>query len=205
LERCDLQPSELLVLSFTRAVVRELRRRDREHQTPSRILPETFDSFASRLLRECSPDDRWQQAGFRRQDRRRQRVLESGAAGDLLGRVRHVLVDETQDLVGVRSDFIRALLTAPRRRLDGLRRPGAGIYDHQSPAEAIQGYWPGSADVAETVLRLDKDLPSCRRSRARDPRTAQHDSSKIPCGRPTRWDVYYARRHWARWATWRCS
>src|SRR5262249_55439709 len=38
---------DLLVLSFTRAVVAELRKRDRSSSKPSRVRPETFDAFAS--------------------------------------------------------------------------------------------------------------------------------------------------------------
>src|SRR4051794_5920905 len=54
IEHDDIAPgSELLVLSFTRAVVRELKLRLRQGSTQARLVrPVTFDSFATRFLRE---------------------------------------------------------------------------------------------------------------------------------------------------------
>src|SRR5262245_18421327 len=53
-DRDDVAPgSEILVLSFTRAVVRELKARLRLTEGQVRLVrPVTFDSFATRLLRE---------------------------------------------------------------------------------------------------------------------------------------------------------
>jgi hypothetical protein len=126
-----LEASELLVLSFTRAVVRELRLRDRVDDAPSRILPETFDSFASRLLREVAPDTRWEGRGFDGRIEAATRLLRDGTAGPVLAGVRHVLVDEVQDLVGVRARFVADLLGLHPGGWTAFGDPAQAIYDHE--------------------------------------------------------------------------
>ena len=62
-DRDEIDASRMLVLSFTRAVVRELRRRDREANTVASVFPETFDAFATRLLAH-GEDDGWRTGSF---------------------------------------------------------------------------------------------------------------------------------------------
>src|SRR5262245_29796769 len=69
IESDDVAPgSEILVLSFTRAVVRELKARLRLTEGQVRLVrPVTFDSFASRLLRELPESEvgaLWRDAGY---------------------------------------------------------------------------------------------------------------------------------------------
>lgn len=125
-----LDPSEVLVLSFTRAVVHELRRRGHEDASV-RILPETFDSFASRLLREIDPSGEWAQLSFDRRIERATAMIRDGAARPTLERVRHVLIDEMQDLVGVRAAFVAALLSATAAGWTVFGDPAQAIYDHE--------------------------------------------------------------------------
>ena len=102
-ERDGLEPAGMLVLSFTRAVVRELRRRDRELNSLASAFPETFDSFATRLLAEHATDDGWKRRGFDARIVLATELVRSGAADATLSEVRHIFVDEVQDLVGPRA------------------------------------------------------------------------------------------------------
>lgn len=126
-----LEAADLLVLSFTRAVVAELRKRDRTLADRSHIRPETFDSFATRLLAEHAEDDAWRSTGFDGRIAAATRLLESGAADATIERVQHLLLDEVQDLVGVRSGFVSALLRTHRGGFTAFGDPAQAIYDHE--------------------------------------------------------------------------
>ena len=132
----DVAPgSEVLVLSFTRAVVRELRARLRLSEGLVRLIrPVTFDSFATRLLMQlpvAQTSPGWRDAGY---DGRVRAATAALAATDqmpeAISSCRHVFVDEIQDLVGVRADMVLELL----RHTDGftvLGDPAQAIYDYQ--------------------------------------------------------------------------
>jgi hypothetical protein len=131
-----LPAADILVLSFTRAVVAELRKRDRSVEDPSWIRPETFDSFATRLLRERSSDERWRDSGFDARIVAASDLLESGEAHASIEYVGHILLDEVQDLVGVRARFVAALLRAHKGGFTAFGDPAQAIYDHeQGPGE----------------------------------------------------------------------
>lgn len=125
---------ELLVLSFSRAAVGELRRRiglgaDRSR----RVQPITFDSFATRLLSSLPPDATpvgWRERGYDGRIAAAIDVLATPAGREALAEYRHVFVDEIQDLVDVRAQLVLAVLGAiPRFTLLG--DPAQAIYDHR--------------------------------------------------------------------------
>lgn len=121
---------EILVLSFSRAAVSAVRTRldMRDAATP---IVRTFDSFASVLLvgagiqPEGSFNDRIQRAT--------QLLKEADEAPEEVGLLRHIVIDEVQDLVGDRADFVIEILN----RLDedagitALGDPLQGVYDFQ--------------------------------------------------------------------------
>lgn len=126
-----LNPAEeLLVLTFSRAAVAAARRRLEQRGTGA-VGISTFDSFASQLLLEAGEDPS-SIGGFDKRIR---------AATDVLRRedltrvelLRHVLLDEVQDLVGDRAELALALL----ERVDAdcgftaLGDPLQAIYDWQ--------------------------------------------------------------------------
>ena len=122
------------MLSFTRAVVRELKARLRLTTGQVRLVrPVTFDSFATRLLRELPQDDApsWRESGYDGRIRAAtSAIVRSAQAAEILATYRHVFVDEIQDLVGVRADMVLQLL----RHAHGftvLGDPAQAIYDHQ--------------------------------------------------------------------------
>lgn len=146
-ERDEIEASDLLVLSFTRAVVRELRRRDREEHALATIFPQTFDAFASRLLAEYAEDDRWTGRGFDARIVEATHLIVRGAAEETLSSYRHVLVDEVQDLVGPRADMVRTLLERHGGGFTAFGDPAQAIYDHERGRAG-----PGLMDVLQDGL-----------------------------------------------------
>jgi DNA helicase-2/ATP-dependent DNA helicase PcrA len=143
-----LRPSAILVLSFSRSAVATLMRRlaglnvqnDAVLEELRHVAIRTFDSWTFRLLRQlgfdprdllrCTHDDNVDELiAIMRSSRR-------GEVQDLLSRVRHVLVDEMQDLAGVRGDLVMELLglVAPRGQ------PDVGFTLLGDPAQSIYGF-----------------------------------------------------------------
>jgi hypothetical protein len=133
-----VDPGEILVLCFTRAAVKEIRdrlyREVKEKNASGDLLfidIKTFDSFATQLLlfderdiTGTSYDDRIELA------------VETLKTSDLQIPLRHLIVDEVQDLFGVRARFVKALLECFERWNDSfgftlLGDPLQAIYDYQ--------------------------------------------------------------------------
>ncbi|WAL72566.1 ATP-dependent helicase [Kitasatospora sp. YST-16] len=111
-EREELEAHEILVLSFSRAAVRELRERIEDHADAARrVRAQTFDSWAAALLRRAYPDRDWSGTTFDQRIEVAIDAVERGAveAGEF-GVPAHVLIDEVQDLVGVRREMVEVLL-----------------------------------------------------------------------------------------------
>jgi DNA helicase-2/ATP-dependent DNA helicase PcrA len=125
----DLSPiDEVLVLSFSRAAVGAARARLAGDRSIARVMVRTFDSLASRLLLEAGEEVR--ERSFDARVRSATRLLQDPDA-DLptLESLRHVIVDEVQDLVGDRAELVLALLG----RLD----PDTGFTVLGDPLQAI--------------------------------------------------------------------
>ncbi|MFI8944000.1 UvrD-helicase domain-containing protein [Streptomyces syringium] len=107
-----LDASELLVLSFSRAAVRELRDRIARHgEHARRVRVQTFDSWAYSLLVQAYPEGDWSALTFDGRIRAATDAIEKGALESLeSGTPTHVIVDEVQDLVGVRREMVESLL-----------------------------------------------------------------------------------------------
>ena len=130
----DLAPgSELLLLTFSRAAVGELKRRVRAAGGDvAFVRAVTFDSFATRLLHEHAPGGPWASLGY--DGRIEQATLLLGTNSEARRAVtayRHVLVDELQDVVGVRDPFLREILGAASGGWTLLGDPAQGVYNFQ--------------------------------------------------------------------------
>ncbi|MFC4035739.1 UvrD-helicase domain-containing protein [Streptomyces polygonati] len=111
-EREQLEAGEILVLSFSRAAVRELTERITRHASGAqRVRAQTFDGWASALLRRAYPDTDWGTLAFDRRIIAATDAIDQGAVevGEH-GAPAHVVIDEVQDLVGVRRDMVESLL-----------------------------------------------------------------------------------------------
>lgn len=126
-----LVPSdEVLVLSFSRAAVSAVRTRldVRDVAGPN---VRTFDSFASVLLVGAGIQP---EGTFDARIRRATQVLrEAKDTPDEVELLRHVILDEVQDLVGDRADFVLALLKWLDKDagITALGDPLQGVYDFQ--------------------------------------------------------------------------
>ena len=130
---------EILVLSFSRAAVAEIRARLEllagygATDDIRFINVRTFDSFATRLLTAAGVGLELQGLGY---DARIQRAIESLSASDseaneLLADVRHLVVDEIQDLVTVRARLVMQLIQSLPGGFTLLGDPAQAIYDFQ--------------------------------------------------------------------------
>lgn len=105
----DISGQEVLSLSFSRAAVGELRRRIAALSSRgSRVRSATFDSFATRLL-QAYGDPPLEGTDYDRRIALAIEVIDTQNIQEL-SEIRHVLVDEAQDLIGVRADFVVKLL-----------------------------------------------------------------------------------------------
>ena len=136
---------EILILSFSRSAVGEITRRVGACGGPAGYTSAaTFDSFATRLLSISDPGGTWLASGYDGRIEAATRMIEAGSANDaVLGEVRHVLVDEIQDLVGVRRELVGSILESVNGGFTLLGDPAQAIYDWQedstngTPAQPI--------------------------------------------------------------------
>jgi hypothetical protein len=129
---------QVLVLSFSRAAVGELRRRVAGLDGDARyVAAATFDSFATRILAAAEPDpDRIARMDYDTRIHAAVELLSGQAALDELQLVQHVLVDEVQDVVGARADLVMALLELNGAGFTLFGDPAQAIYDYQEDRPA---------------------------------------------------------------------
>ena len=143
-----LSPGQILVLSFSRSAVRTLTRRlSRVGGTEDRVLEElrhvsirTFDSWAFRILGLLGRPASMLLA--RKHDDNIAELTslivgpQQNKVRTLIGDRQHLIVDEFQDLPGVRGELVLALLNL----LAPPGHPGAGFTILGDPAQAIYGF-----------------------------------------------------------------
>ena len=128
-DRDEVLPgSGILLLSFTRAAVGEIRERLRGGSGEAGFVrARTFDSFATQALSELDPNGSW---GSNNYEQRIRAVLRLDL-GDHLSGYQHVCVDEIQDLVGLRADLVMKILTEADCGFTLLGDPAQAIYNWQ--------------------------------------------------------------------------
>ncbi len=104
----DVSPGNILVLSFSRAAVARLQKAFVGQERPPQA--KTFDSWALELLVNLAPEGPWASSPFEERIAQATYLISSGEADDYLSEIQHVLVDETQDLVGARRALVESLL-----------------------------------------------------------------------------------------------
>lgn len=153
-EEEGLAGDSLLVISFSRAAVEAVQRRQRKNAPHTAAWVTTLDSLASRILTDAGGDVTG--LGF---DARIKALLRSLPDDpnvlSQLSSIEHLIVDEIQDVVGLRAELLVALL----RNLPSstgftlLGDPLQGIYDFQLT--------PGSLttdDVRDHAVALGADI-----------------------------------------------
>ncbi|MFB4285927.1 UvrD-helicase domain-containing protein [Nonomuraea sp. MTCD27] len=169
----ELEPAEVLVLSFSRAAVREIRARLIEFGSgAAQVDVRTFDSYATWILSEVAPDGPWQRQGFDQRIRAATRLIkENPDAAELIGEVRHLVVDEVQDLVGDRAELVKALLDIDLEGFTLLGDPAQGIYGFQldDPQERLAGAARLYGEVRERFPDTLTEITLEGNFRAREP------------------------------------
>lgn len=131
--------NEILFLSFTRSAVNEIRSRVSEIVDENykyefeKLNIYTFDSFASRLLLAANPEDDLSYLDYDQRILLAINKLEDtdSQASNLISGVRHILVDEIQDLTGVRAMLVETILSNVSCGFTLAGDPAQGIYDFQ--------------------------------------------------------------------------
>lgn len=124
--------TEILVLSFSRAAVAEIRRRiSATEGSVSYVGVVTFDSFATRLLAVVDPSESWMSGSYDDRVRLAVEAIQQPEAAQHLDVVKHILIDEIQDLVGPRADLVATLLRSVAAGFTLFGDPAQRIYDHQ--------------------------------------------------------------------------
>lgn len=120
----------LVVLSFSNAAVHAVAARLRSRDVPP-VQVRTIDSLATAIVAQFSDDDVTAMSF----DVRIQRAtsLLNDDEWDGINDIEHVVIDEVQDVVGVRADFVLALIDAlpEDAGITILGDPGQAIYDFQ--------------------------------------------------------------------------
>lgn len=128
--------NSILVLCYTRAAVSEIRSRLEEavrneelHDDIKRIYIVTFDSFATRVLLDRSISVNGMNYDVRIETASSEIAKDPSILKDVL----HFIVDETQDLVGVRADLVKNILDSVSidTGITLFGDPLQGIYDYE--------------------------------------------------------------------------
>jgi hypothetical protein len=135
-EHFDLSPSNILLISFTRTAVLELKQRIASYlgARASGVCVSTLDSEAWRLHQGFSDADARQLGGYDANIEQVRTLLRGGKVElrQYLERFQHVVIDEAQDLMGIRARLVLELL--------GHVRADCGVTIFADPAQAIYGF-----------------------------------------------------------------
>ena len=125
---------ELLVISFSRAAVAAVQRRTASEQAPP-VTVRTLDALAGRLLDELDDSDAWRSLSFDRRIERATALLRD-TESDELEMIEHLVVDEVQDVVGLRAEFLLEIISAlgEGAGFTLLGDPMQAVYDFQLTA-----------------------------------------------------------------------
>lgn len=140
---------EILVLSFSRAAVEAVRKRARTHDLDG-LQIRTFDSFAAQILLDMGEETLGD--SFDARIRKATKYIAGDETPDRVTYLKHILVDEAQDLVGDRAELVLALFSAlgDDFGFTVLGDPLQGIYDFQL-AESESKLT--SAELIETLVK----------------------------------------------------
>ena len=200
------QPAQILVLSFSRSAVATLTKRvvslevgeDGIVEDLRHLAVRTFDSWAFRLLRQhgASVTDLMSNSHDENIGLATRAIADASDAefAERFASIRHVIVDEFQDLPGVRSEMVIELLARltsdPHRQVGfhGARRSRAGHLQVRRPKRWGHRGHPGSlgcpqgADRHGPARGLAPKEPPKYRSARRDRSEHAQDSSQHGSG-----------------------
>lgn len=128
--------SRILLVSFTRTAIREIRNRLEsylsEPSDAASVRIATLDSHAWAIHSGYSSDAKLTGSFDANIEATLQKVLKDELVQDDLRRIRHLVVDEAQDIVGLRAELLLAII-------DRLHE-SCGVTVFADPAQAIYGF-----------------------------------------------------------------
>lgn len=159
LMRQGLQPAQILVLSFSRSAVATLTRRLASFRLDDESIVEdlrhlairTFDSWAFRMLRQSGASVAELLSQSHDQNIAQVTTALNQSSREMLDRlagISHVIVDEFQDLPGVRAEMVTSLLS--RLSSDGGRRVGFTVL-----GDPVQGIYRFAARSGGNPIPAD--------------------------------------------------
>lgn len=175
--------AEILILSFSNAAVYAVSSRFRAHGREP-VAVQTIDSLCNEVIRDLSDGD----VGILSFEQRVVRgvALLRTRRWDRLEELLHVIVDEVQDVVGVRADFLYELLRGlpDDAGFTVLGDPAQAIYDFQLDKKS----WTTSTELLRKILELDRthsvQLKGQYRARTDEARRAADLRSAVMAGDP---------------------
>jgi hypothetical protein len=191
-----IAPAEILVLSFSRAAVKEIRERlSRFGGSSTYVSASTFDSFATRILALAEPSSSWQSENYEARIRHATRLITCNDEAKIeVSSYRHVIVDEIQDLVGDRAELVRTLLHAMSNGFSLFGDPAQGIYNYQLEGEARK---VGSRALYDWIRArfagelLERNLTRNFRVQSEQARIALWAGSELNSPNPSYGDINY--------------
>ncbi|MET7283833.1 UvrD-helicase domain-containing protein [Kribbella sp. NPDC005582] len=197
----DIDPVDgILVISFSNAAVHAADARLRARVGTRPVGVQTMDSLAGELLRELSTED-FENLGFDRRIALATRLLRDETWGRI-DDLDHLIVDEVQDIVGVRAEFLLAIIEQlpAAAGFSLLGDPAQGIYDFQLRANG-NGRKPLSTMSSTALVAAVETLPEIQirhltgqyRAASRDTKAAAAlRSAALPGGDPRLLEDFYA-------------
>lgn len=168
----------MLIISFSNAAVYAAESRLRAHDAGP-VAAQTMDSLAAEILRDLAIEDH-EDLDFDGRVAAATRLLQV-EGWDRVSDLEHLLVDEVQDLVGVRADFLIAIIAAlpSEAGFTLLGDPAQGIYDFQiqrAPGRSKPYSTTTSSELLEVLTESHapaiKNLTGQYRATSRDAQAA---------------------------------
>jgi len=174
-----LPHQDILVVSFSRAAVAEIRARLAElvklgAPDDLRFLNiRTFDSLATRMMATADDDADLSGLGYDARIALAVKRLSDpdSSEAEIIRRCRHLVVDEIQDMVGVRAQLVQKILAYITGGFTLLGDPAQGIYDYlvdrdsQGPTSLeflnwVQQTWKADLTIRELGRNYRSSSPS---------------------------------------------
>ena len=134
--------TEMIILSFSRAAIEVLAGRSGDAEGAGALPIRTFDSFATRILTTVGhPVEGLDYEG--RIEAATEVLRSEEISSSIVDSLRHVLVDESQDIVGRRAEFVSALL----ERVCSDKARGLTVFG--DAAQGIYGFDLDEGDVRD--------------------------------------------------------
>lgn len=149
----DVDPMDgVLVISFSNAAVHTVDARLRDRGIPP-VTVQTMDSLAGEILAAADDADLTGLTFDMRIDRAVRLLREDDDATERFADVEHLVVDEVQDVVGIRADFLLAIIDSlpEDAGVSLLGDPAQGIYDFQLRSHG-KGGKPFSTTTSQELL-----------------------------------------------------